>query len=263
MVAPAVDVIIAARDEGKWVGACIDALRRQDYHRPLCICVVDNASTDDTASVAAAHGAEVLREPRRGRGAARNSALRATHATLVAFLDAHIIVEPDWMRLMVERFDDPRIGGCQSRIDYRAVDRRVQHYLQRSAARRAEHLAADSIRGERNLFPWVSTAGCIYRRAALDSAGAFNEHLVACEDVELSWRVVARGYRLGYVADAGAAHYEGRSWWRFVSKGFAYGRGAAQIESLYRLQGAHTTFGRLAVRHREAEDVLEIGRAHV
>lgn len=256
MSSPAVDVIIAARDEAERVGACVGALRRQDYEGPVRVCVVDNASRDATASRAAACGAEVLQEPKRGCGAARNAGLRATGATLVAFLDAHVIVEPDWVRRMVEPFADPRIGGCQSMINCRAVDRRVERYLRASSALSNDRIVADSVGGERNLYPWLATSNCMYRRAALEDAGGFNEHLVACEDVELSWRVIARGYRLGYVSDASATHYDGRSWLAFVTKGFSYGRGAAQVARMYRSHGARTRFQRAGARQRRPETLL-------
>lgn len=257
MSAPSVDVIIAARDEAGLVGACVDAVGAQDYAGLLRVCVVDNASTDATASLAAARGAEVLQERKPGPGAARNTGLRATGGTLVAFLDAHVVIGSDWVRRMVEPFDDPRVGGCQSRIDHRSVSPRVQRYLQASAVLSAERFAADSVRGERNLYPWLSSANCMYRRAALEDIGGFNERLLACEDVELSWRVIACGYRLGYVSDVSATHYEGRSWLRFVTKGFRYGCGAAQVESLYRPHGARTTFRRVRLRRHHPEAVLD------
>ena len=97
----------------------------------------------------------------------------------------------------------------------------------------------------------------MYRRAALEDAGGFDERLVACEDVELSWRIIARGYRLGYVEGALATHYERRSWLRFVTKGFWYGRGGAQIEALYLPHGARTTFRDVPSRRRRPEEVLE------
>ncbi len=256
MSGPAVDVIIAARNEARRVGACIAALRQQASAGPLRIFVVDNASQDDTARRAAECGADVVHEPRRGRGAARNAGLRATGGDLVAFLDAHVVVDPNWMNRMVRQFADPRLGGCHSALDFRAANRRVARFLSRTAASADSPVFVDSVRGEHSLYPWLSTAGCMYRRAAVESVGGFNEGMIACEDVELSWRVVTRGYRLGYVADTSAAHYEERSWLAFVTKGWTYGRGAAQIEALYRLHGARTVFERIRVRKRAPEAVL-------
>jgi glycosyltransferase involved in cell wall biosynthesis len=51
------------------------------------VLVVDNGSTDDTADVARTHGARVVREPRRGYGAAVHTGLEHARGELVAFLD--------------------------------------------------------------------------------------------------------------------------------------------------------------------------------
>ena len=50
--------------------------------------VVDNGSTDGSAKIAAAHGATVVFEPRRGFGAAAHAGLLAATAPIVAFCDA-------------------------------------------------------------------------------------------------------------------------------------------------------------------------------
>jgi glycosyltransferase involved in cell wall biosynthesis len=50
--------------------------------------VVDNGSTDQTAEVAAAHGARVVHEPRRGFGAACWAGVRAAPGEVLVFADA-------------------------------------------------------------------------------------------------------------------------------------------------------------------------------
>jgi glycosyltransferase involved in cell wall biosynthesis len=50
--------------------------------------VVDNGSTDETAAVALAHGARVVREPRRGFGAACWAGVQAARGVVVVFADA-------------------------------------------------------------------------------------------------------------------------------------------------------------------------------
>jgi glycosyltransferase involved in cell wall biosynthesis len=50
--------------------------------------VVDNGSTDNTAAVAAAHGAQVVREPRRGFGAACWAGVQAASGDVLVFADA-------------------------------------------------------------------------------------------------------------------------------------------------------------------------------
>jgi glycosyltransferase involved in cell wall biosynthesis len=50
--------------------------------------VVDNGSTDQTAAVAAAHGAQVVHEPRRGFGAACWAGVEAASGEVLVFADA-------------------------------------------------------------------------------------------------------------------------------------------------------------------------------
>ena len=84
---PAVSVIIPARDEEGSIAAVLGEVPRDSVDR---IVLVDNGSSDRTGAVAAEHGAEVVREERRGYG----SAVLAGLATLddrtgiVIFLNA-------------------------------------------------------------------------------------------------------------------------------------------------------------------------------
>jgi glycosyltransferase involved in cell wall biosynthesis len=89
MVADTVDVIFPALDEAEalpWVLTRLPA-----GHRPI---VVDNGSTDGTPEVAAAHGALVVREDRRGFGAACWAGLQAASADVVCFCDADASLDP-------------------------------------------------------------------------------------------------------------------------------------------------------------------------
>ncbi|WP_127820011.1 glycosyltransferase family 2 protein [Microbacterium sp. CPCC 204701] len=79
----AVDVVFPCLDEAQALPGVLSALPAG--MRPI---VVDNGSTDDSAAVAAAHGAFVVAEPRRGFGAAAHAGLRAASAPIVAFCDA-------------------------------------------------------------------------------------------------------------------------------------------------------------------------------
>jgi len=85
-------LVLPARDEGGRVGAVIDRLPTDVLGRPTRCIVVDDGSVDDTAAVASAHGATVVRHNRSaGLGAAVRDALAAavaSGAAVVAFCDA-------------------------------------------------------------------------------------------------------------------------------------------------------------------------------
>ena len=78
-------VVIPALNEAAAIGSVVGEVPREFADD---IIVVDNGSTDATAEVAAAAGARVVREPRRGYGAAcRAGAEAAGHADILVFLD--------------------------------------------------------------------------------------------------------------------------------------------------------------------------------
>ncbi|MEO5778238.1 glycosyltransferase family 2 protein [Arthrobacter sp. PAMC25284] len=89
MTGAAVDVVLPCLDE---VGALPWVLSRlPEGYRAI---VVDNGSTDGSAEVAAGLGAVVVREERRGFGAAAHAGLLAATAEYVAFCDCDGSLDP-------------------------------------------------------------------------------------------------------------------------------------------------------------------------
>ena len=88
--APQISVVIPCLNEEEAVGRVVDqaleGIRRSE--RSGEVIVVDNASTDRSAEVAAAHGARVVSEPRRGYGSAYLAGLAAARGEYVVMGDA-------------------------------------------------------------------------------------------------------------------------------------------------------------------------------
>lgn len=245
---PTIDVIIPALNEARYLNACLESIAAQRY--PLdavTVFVVDNGSTDETISIAERFGTNnlrvrVLRQERRGPAASRNSAIREGTGELLALLDGHCIVEPEWLSSLAERFAQPQLGGCQATTVSRATSPRVQRYLDASGELSNERILDDTVLGKRNLYPWILSGNSMYRREAVEPLGGFDEGLRACEDVDLAWRVVLTGYQLAHEPKAVAVHYDTNSWWRFVRKGLGYGAGAAELARRYEPHGAKNKF---------------------
>lgn len=83
------DVILPALDEASAISWVLDRMPA-GYH-PI---VVDNGSTDATAALAAAGGATVVSEPRRGFGSACYAGLRAATDDIVCFMDCDASLDP-------------------------------------------------------------------------------------------------------------------------------------------------------------------------
>lgn len=188
------------------------------------VLVVDNGSTDGTASVAAAHGARVVHEPRRGYGAAVHTGLLAARAELVAVLDGDGSLDPAVLAPMA---DAVRTG----RADL-AVGRRVA----RSAG----------------VWPWHARAGNAAIAALLRRRGVPVHDIapvrVARRDALLGLGIADRafGYPLELLLRAGAAG------WRLHEVDVAYRRRAG---------GRSKVSGSVRGTMRAARDMTRLLRA--
>jgi glycosyltransferase involved in cell wall biosynthesis len=82
--------VIPARNESATIGAVVYAAL--DARLVDSVVVVDNASTDGTATVAAAHGARVVSEPVPGKGEALRAGVAAAGgADVLVFLDGDLV----------------------------------------------------------------------------------------------------------------------------------------------------------------------------
>lgn len=98
-----ISVVIPAYNDALLLERCLAALAAQ--HRPADeIIVVDNASTDTTASVAQNGGARVVGEPARGIWPAAATGYDAATGDLLARLDADSVPPVDWLLRIESKF---------------------------------------------------------------------------------------------------------------------------------------------------------------
>ncbi len=88
---PGVSIVIPALNEERGIRRTLDAIPRQaleDMGYWTQVIVVDNGSTDSTAEIAKAAGAEVVSEPRRGYGSAYKAGFAQVQGSIIATADA-------------------------------------------------------------------------------------------------------------------------------------------------------------------------------
>lgn len=108
-----ISFIVPAFNEAALIGATLDALstaaRALDI--PYEIIVVDDASTDTTADLARAHGANVVSVKLRHIAATRNAGANASTGQFLIFVDADTLVTPEVTRAAVAAMRDGAVGG--------------------------------------------------------------------------------------------------------------------------------------------------------
>lgn len=215
--APLVSVVVAARDSGSTLAACLRALASQDYPH-LEIIVVDDGSKDDTAAVAEAGGARVIRTPPVGASVARNLGIESARGDVVAFTDGDCVADSGWVRALAEAIDSSGAtgaGGRQINV-FPAAQWALRDGFE--AFFRAAALVSDYTRGDDRPRQVRHNASCCsaYRIEALRAIGGFTPGLWPGEDVDLDLRLAARGATFYYVPWAVVHHHRPGtfSWFR-------------------------------------------------
>ena len=100
-----IGVIVCAYNEARFLAACLHSLRAQT-RAPDDILVINNASTDDTGTVArTVRGVRVVDEPVKGLVVARETARRHAHTDIVAYVDADCRAPIHWLERVEARFE--------------------------------------------------------------------------------------------------------------------------------------------------------------
>jgi cellulose synthase/poly-beta-1,6-N-acetylglucosamine synthase-like glycosyltransferase len=147
---PTVAVIVAAYNEESVIERRIANLRSLDYPpERLEIVVTSDASSDGTEELAEASGARVIRNPRGGKVAAQDRAVRETTSDVLAFSDANATWSPDALRKLVRNFADPDVGYVTGRANLQTDDGRNKEgvYWRYELALRADESRLHSVTG--------------------------------------------------------------------------------------------------------------------
>ncbi|MGW7410209.1 glycosyltransferase [Streptomyces sp. NPDC054833] len=118
MTAPALSVIVPAYNEADYlprylptVSASLRAWEAVSGERGEVI-VVDNASTDETATVAKGLGARVVMEPVRSIGLVRNTGARTAEGRMLFFVDADVALPLEAITAAAAAMDAGAVGGA-------------------------------------------------------------------------------------------------------------------------------------------------------
>jgi GT2 family glycosyltransferase len=220
-VKPEVSVVVPVRDGAGSLPALLDSLAAQDIEDELYeVIVVDNASRDSTAAIAASRGARVVSEPRPNRSRARNAGAAAARADVFAFVDADCSAGPDWLRtLLGARGQAPLIAG---KVEMKTTP--APNAIERFELRTRFDQEA-GVRGG-----WAATANLLVERKAFEAIGGLDpgyRHIG--EDVDFCLRAGRSGFPLGYCDAAVVYHDAEYALSPVLRRSFFHGYSSAQV----------------------------------
>lgn len=217
---PRVSVVVCAYNAAATIDECLTAIEQLRYPE-FEVIVVNDGSTDDTGSIAARYGRVcVIHTANAGLSAARNVGLERASGEIVAYTDADVRVDPDWLTYLVQRFADPDVVAAGGPNVVPADDAWVAQCVARAPGGPTHVLLEDRIAEH------IPGCNCAFRRDALQAVGGFNTTFVrAGDDVDICWRLQARGWRIGFAPAALVWHHHRPSVRAYVRQQIGYGEG--------------------------------------
>jgi glycosyltransferase involved in cell wall biosynthesis len=192
-----VSVVIPALNEESCINRCLVSVLDQDFPREqMEVVVVDNGSTDATASIARQFPVRVVDEARPGVARARNTGIRAARGEIVAFIDADCVAKPDWLRELVSGSNEEKIGCFVGDILPMPGGGLISDFIHDRRLISQEALLSATP-------PVAACANIAYRRNVFDEIGYFDEKFIVGEDGDLFWRFV-KSTRFQYRFQRGA-----------------------------------------------------------
>jgi len=193
-----ISVVLPAHNAARTLGECLQAICCSDYAEYEVI-VVDDASIDDTAQVAAQHACRVVRlHENVGAARAKNLGVDEAQGDIVLFTDADILLQPNTLSVVAEHFGDPIVAGVVGllgqRLRYRNFGSQFKNLWMHYTYTR---LAASSD-AERGVGVFFTSIAAI-RRDVFVQMGGFDPNYRGAsvtEDIEFGQRLLTAGYKV-------------------------------------------------------------------
>ncbi len=225
---PMVSVVICAYNAERTMRPCLESLRKLDYPNYEVV-IVDDGSRDRTAEISMDFPEfRLIRQPNRGLSVARNVGMHAARGELIAYTDSDCVVDPHWLTFMVRAMVEGGFDGCGGPNYAPHEEGRVEGCVAASPGAPCHVLTAED-RAEH-------LAGCnmVFSKSALLEVGGFDPQFTSAgDDVDICWRMLDGGLRLGFCPAAFVWHFRRNTVKAYYGQQRGYGRAEAMLYAKY------------------------------
>ncbi|MCP4216489.1 MAG: glycosyltransferase family 2 protein [bacterium] len=202
-----ISIVIPAKNEGKNIGRCLQAILDQETDYQLEIIVIDSGSTDDTLSILRTFPSVKLLEIKAeefGHGKTRNMAARTANGRFIVFLNADAVpMDNYWLNRLVEPLEkSDKIAGVFSRHVpaedcYLYMARDLQKSMPKEPALRTQYGALD--------FMLFSTVSAAMPKQTWEKY-PFRDDIIIAEDQQWAKDVLSAGLEIFYNPNSAVRH---------------------------------------------------------
>ena len=222
-----VSIIIVSWNALELLQRCLPSVVATDFDG-FEIILADNASSDGSANWVREHlpTVRIVRHPENwGFARGNNEAVRHALGDLIVLLNNDVEVPSDWLRPIIERFDQvPGLGAAQPKLhqfdarDTFEYSGAAGGFLDRWGYPFARGRVFDTLEkdvgqydGSRDIF-WASGTCLAVRKTVWEASGGLEEaFFMHMEEIDLCWRIRRTGWTIECVTESEVYHIGGGS----------------------------------------------------
>jgi len=184
-----ISVVIPALNEEKFIGECLESLKKQDYPGKYEIIVADNGSTDRTVDIARSFGVKVIScVEEKNVTHARQVGADAALGDIIAQADADTMYPSDWLSKLARHFDThPGTAALAGRFFYKDPPswQGFEYWVRNTANRLSIKLVGRPM--------LVSGATFAFRKSSFVNVGGYGDASFSADQLGISARLSKMG----------------------------------------------------------------------
>lgn len=206
---PFVSVVVVSHNEEKNIRDCLSSLLLLDYNKQFYEIIVVDSSTDSTKQIISEYPGVVLIDSVSSHlGIKRNIGFEQSRGEYIAFTDADCIVPPNWLNILLEKFNDRVIAAAGGNAFPPPDCKRFGKYIACLGKPAGGAIGLDSAVEvyDDGTVSYLGTGNVIFKKNVLREVGGFNDELNRSEDVDICGRIRKAGYKLKFVSGSFVFH---------------------------------------------------------
>jgi len=243
-----ISVVVAVKNEARYIKKCIDAVLEQDYPKERYeIIVVDGMSSDGTWKILKEQkkihpSIKIFQNPKENAAAGRNIGIKNSKGDYIAFIDSDAIAEKNWLKKIKEVFattDAIGVGGPDvlppdSIPKSKAIGTIMSSPLASGGGFNpsVQHIMSS----HESYVEHIPTCNLCVKKDIFEKIGYFDEEFVKGQDLEFNTRLIMAGYKLFHSPKIKVFHYRKMHIHSFSRQIFKWAKAKAAIIKKHGLQ---------------------------
>ena len=222
---PRMSVVVCSFNGEATIRDTLDGLMSMDYPDYEVI-VVNDGSTDSTAVIAGEYGVQLISTENRGLSNARNTGWKQASGEIIAYIDDDAYPDEHWLKFLAYTYLTTDFAAVGGQSPAPAGGGFIADCVA-NAPGRPVHVLIHDVEAEH-----IPGCNMSFRRSVLEEIDGFDPvYHSAGDDVDICWRILDRGLKVGYQASAVTWHHCRNSIRAYWKQQIGYGKAEALLEA--------------------------------